>query len=154
MQATYEDLATKLYTAPTVMDSMRFSKPKLSRTDFTLDHYAGAVTYKADNFLHKNRDFVVAEHQQLLNVSSQAFVRGLFPSDGEAGGAGRSLSAYKFSSVGSQFKRQLGDLMDALHKMEPHYIRCIKPNSFNRPMAFENINVLHQVCWRLLTSDS
>lgn len=39
---------------------------------------------------------------------------------------------YKFSSVGSRFKRQLQDLMDALHTMEPHYIRCIKPNSFNR----------------------
>ena len=39
---------------------------------------------------------------------------------------------YKFSSVGSRFKRQLGELMEALHRMEPHYIRCIKPNSFNR----------------------
>lgn len=39
---------------------------------------------------------------------------------------------YKFSSVGSRFKRQLGELMVALHRMEPHYIRCIKPNSFNR----------------------
>lgn len=39
---------------------------------------------------------------------------------------------YKFSSVASRFKRQLADLMDALHRMEPHYIRCIKPNSRNR----------------------
>ena len=29
--------------------------------------------------------------------------------------------------------------------MEPHYIRCIKPNAVNRPMVFENMNVLHQV---------
>ena len=55
------------------------------------------------------------------------------------------MSSYKFSSVGSRFKKQLGDLMVALHTMEPHYIRCIKPNSFNRPMDFENMNVLHQV---------
>lgn len=39
---------------------------------------------------------------------------------------------YKFSSVGSRFKKQLQELMDALHQMEPHYIRCIKPNSHNR----------------------
>ena len=39
---------------------------------------------------------------------------------------------YKFASVASRFKRQLAELMDALHTMEPHYIRCIKPNSFNR----------------------
>jgi myosin heavy subunit len=39
---------------------------------------------------------------------------------------------YKFSSVASRFKKQLADLMEALHRMEPHYIRCIKPNSRNR----------------------
>lgn len=52
---------------------------------------------------------------------------------------------YKFSSVGSRFKRQLQDLMDALHKMEPHYIRCIKPNSFNRraPCMSKCLALLH-----------
>lgn len=41
LQATHEDYANKLYGAPSVADSKRFSKPKLSRTDFTIDHYAG-----------------------------------------------------------------------------------------------------------------
>ena len=45
---------------------------------------------------------------------------------------GKVGQGYKFASVGSRFKRQLGELMEALHAMEPHYIRCIKPNSFNR----------------------
>jgi Myosin head (motor domain) len=48
------------------------------------------------------------------------------------GGKAAIGQGYKFASVGSRFKRQLAELMDALHKMEPHYIRCIKPNSFNR----------------------
>lgn len=48
------------------------------------------------------------------------------------GKGGRIGQGYKFSSVASRFKRQLADLMDALHTMEPHYIRCIKPNSRNR----------------------
>lgn len=109
------------------------------------------MTYKTDNFLTKNRDFVVAEHQALLGASCQTFVRDLFPPDMDGGkgpggkGATQALTSYKFSSVGGRFKRQLADLMEALHRMEPHYIRCIKPNSFNRPMDFENINVLHQV---------
>lgn len=138
MQATNDDLAQKLYTAPTVKDSSRFSKPKLARTDFTIDHYAGAadavaltavainslsvfdcfqlccavagaVTYKTDNFLDKNRDFVVAEHQALLSASSQAFVHVLFPSEAESGSAsgGRAMQSYKFSSVGSRFKKQV-----------------------------------------------
>ena len=43
------------------------------------------VSYNTDNFLEKNRDFVVAEHQLLLEASSQDFVRTLFPPDPDAG---------------------------------------------------------------------
>lgn len=43
MQATTADYANKLYTTPTVANSSRFSKPKLSQTAFTIDHYAGEV---------------------------------------------------------------------------------------------------------------
>jgi myosin-5 len=45
----------------------------------------------------------------------------------------KRFAAFKFNSVGSQFKRQLGELMAQLGRMEPHYIRCIKPNSANAP---------------------
>lgn len=139
-QATHEDFANKLYGAPSVSDSKRFSKPKLSRTDFTIDHYAGAwqaaaawamvlvgsqatpaafrwqraavpcllhsrldmarlfctvpagaVTYRTDNFLAKNRDFVVAEHQALLGASDQDFVRQLFPPDADGPADGGAL---------------------------------------------------------------
>lgn len=48
------------------------------------------------------------------------------------GSRGKVGQGYKFSSVGSRFKKQLQELMDALHQMEPHYIRCIKPNSQNK----------------------
>lgn len=48
------------------------------------------------------------------------------------GSKGKVGQGYKFSSVGSRFKKQLQELMDALHQMEPHYIRCIKPNSLNK----------------------
>eukprot|EP00887_Chlorella_sp_A99_P006772 scaffold2.g6772.t1 len=144
--ASHEELASRLYTTPSIAGSVRFSKPKLSRTDFTVEHYAGAVTYRTDAFLDKNRDFVVAEHQALLGGSTQPFVAGLFPpdssADASAAGGGRApggaLSSYKFTSVASRFKRQLQGLMDALHHMEPHYIRCVKPNAASRPRAFDN----------------
>lgn len=57
----------------------------------------------------------------------------------------KNFKAFKFNSVGSQFKRQLSELMTQLHTMEPHYIRCIKPNSLNKPSIFENRNALHQL---------
>ena len=86
VQATNKDLATRLYGSAEVAGSGRFSKPKLSQTGFTIEHYAGPVTYKTDNFLAKNRDFVVAEHQALLQASQQGFVRALLPKEPDSNG--------------------------------------------------------------------
>ena len=47
--------------------------------------WAAQVSYETDNFLTKNRDFVVAEHQLLLEASSQVYVAELFPPDKDDG---------------------------------------------------------------------
>eukprot|EP00879_Flechtneria_rotunda_P010956 GHRR01011448.1.p1 GENE.GHRR01011448.1~~GHRR01011448.1.p1 ORF type:complete len:975 (+),score=342.76 GHRR01011448.1:784-3708(+) len=128
--STNKDLAEKLYNTPSVRGSARFNKPKLSQTAFTIQHYAGPVTYQTDNFLDKNKDFVVAEHQQLLEKSDRQFVRQLFPApepaadaaDGSAKGSAPH-TAIKLNSVGSQSVKQLGELMGQLHTMEPQYVR-------------------------------
>ncbi|GBG00632.1 myosin [Raphidocelis subcapitata] len=149
--STNKDLSEKLYASSICQASARFKRPKLSNTAFTIEHYAGPVSYQSDNFLEKNKDFVVAEHQSLLQASTRDFVRRLFPAEGDATSAdgaaapAKRFAAFKFNSVGSQFKRQLGELMTLLARMEPHYIRCIKPNSANAPALFENANVLHQL---------
>ena len=77
--------------------SARFSKPKLSQTEFTIAHYAGPVTYRTDNFLDKNKDFVVAEQQELLGNSAYAFVQALFPAD-TAAEDGKVCSVMPFGS--------------------------------------------------------
>eukprot|EP00210_Caulerpa_lentillifera_P009028 g8617.t1 len=148
--ATHEDLALKLYSNDDVKKHKRFEKPRRSNTAFTIDHYAGKVTYETDNFLQKNRDYIVAEHQDMLSNSSFEFTRALFPPDPveeskPAGRGGPMKAAFKFSSVGSNFKKQLADLMTSLHTMSPHYIRCIKPNSMNKALLFENAYNLHQL---------
>ena len=152
------------------------------------------VTYQTDSFLEKNRDYIVAEHCNLLSSSRCPFVSGLFTSLPEES----IRSSYKFSSVASRFKvsikrplpffysfeylylfhsqivhttktliiavliiflnssdsyvalllslkLQLQALMETLNSTEPHYIRCVKPNSANRPQLFENQSVLHQL---------
>lgn len=86
LQATHKDLANRLYASPEVTGSSRFSKPKLSQTGFSIEHYAGPVTYKTENFLAKNRDFVVAEHQALLQASTEGFVQLLFPREPDSNG--------------------------------------------------------------------
>ncbi|CDY66597.1 BnaCnng51610D, partial [Brassica napus] len=137
-KSTHETFAQKLYQ--TFKNSKRFTKPKLSRTSFAISHYAGEVTYQADLFLDKNKDYVVAEHQDLLIASSCTFVAGLFPRLAE-----ETSSKTKFSSIGSRFKLQLQSLMETLNSTEPHYIRCVKPNNVLKPAIFENLNVIQQL---------
>ncbi|XP_057959594.1 myosin-6-like isoform X2 [Malania oleifera] len=137
-RSTHETFAQKLYQ--TFMNHKRFSKPKLSRTDFTICHYAGDVTYQTELFLDKNKDYVVAEHQALLSASKCLFVSGLFPPLPE-----ESSKTSKFSSIGSRFKQQLQALLETLSATEPHYIRCVKPNNFLKPAIFENNDVLQQL---------
>ena len=57
------------------------------------------MTYQADQFLDKNKDYVVAEHQDLLTASKCSFVAGLFPPLPE-----ETSKSSKFSSIGSRFK--------------------------------------------------
>ncbi|KAL4200292.1 hypothetical protein AMTRI_Chr03g55660 [Amborella trichopoda] len=137
-KSTHETFAQKMYQ--TYKGHKRFSKPKLARTDFTINHYAGDVTYQADQFLDKNKDYVVAEHQALLNASTCPFVANLFPPSPE-----ESSKSSKFSSIGTRFKQQLQALMETLSTTEPHYIRCVKPNTVLKPGIFENFNVLNQL---------
>ncbi|KAK3220431.1 hypothetical protein Dsin_014401 [Dipteronia sinensis] len=137
-KSTHETFAQKLYQ--TFKNNKRFIKPKLSRTDFTISHYAGEVSYQANYFLDKNKDYVVAEHQALLTAAKCPFVAGLFPPLPE-----ESNKSSKFSSIGSRFKLQLQSLMETLSATEPHYIRCVKPNNVLKPAIFENSNVIQQL---------
>ncbi|KAJ6964197.1 myosin-12-like [Populus alba x Populus x berolinensis] len=137
-KSTHETFAQKMYQ--TYKAHKRFSKPKLARIDFTINHYAGDVTYQAEQFLDKNKDYVVAEHQALLDASRCPFVANLFPPLPE-----ETSKQSKFSSIGTRFKQQLQALMETLNTTEPHYIRCVKPNTVLKPEIFENINVLNQL---------
>ncbi|XP_020239201.1 myosin-11 isoform X1 [Cajanus cajan] len=137
-KSTHETFSNKLYQ--TFKNHKRFIKPKLSRTNFTISHYAGEVQYQSDQFLDKNKDYVVAEHQDLLSASKCSFVAGLFPPLPE-----ETSKSSKFSSIGSRFKLQLQQLMETLSSTEPHYIRCVKPNNLLKPAIFENANIMQQL---------
>jgi myosin-5 len=137
-KSTHETFSQKLYQ--TFQKHKRFVKPKLSRTDFTICHYAGEVLYQSDQFLDKNKDYVVAEHQELLSASKCSFISGLFPPLPE-----ETSKSSKFSSIGARFKQQLQALMETLNSTEPHYIRCVKPNNVLKPAIFENVNVMQQL---------
>jgi myosin-5 len=71
-------------------------------------------------------------------VSSTASSVGVGTSAG--GSRGKCLCITKdskYQTVGSEFRRQLNDLMSTISYTTPHYIRCIKPNSMNTHSNFQ-----------------
>ncbi|CAN1270668.1 XI-C [Linum perenne] len=137
-KSTHETFAQRLYQ--TFKDHKRFIKPKLARSEFTIVHYAGEVLYQSEQFLDKNKDYVVPEHQDLLSASECSFIQRLFPSLTE-----ETCKPSKFSSIGSRFKIQLQQLMEILNSTDPHFIRCVKPNNSLKPSIFENLHVMQQL---------
>ncbi|KAJ0411954.1 hypothetical protein ATCC90586_009911 [Pythium insidiosum] len=134
------------------------------QTHFVVAHYAGKVNYAIDGFLNKNRDSFCETAATLLATSSLPLVQGLSQSSGVAdtsssspsptppslshagGGSSRRLkSALAAVSVGTQFKQQLGELLETIRGTAPHYVRCIKPNDRNVCDAFSNARVVEQL---------
>ncbi|CAI7778822.1 unnamed protein product [Closterium sp. NIES-53] len=62
--STPETFCQTLYS--TLGKHKRFSKSKMSRSDFSVKHYAGKVKYQAEEFLVKNLDALVPEQEELL----------------------------------------------------------------------------------------
>eukprot|EP01132_Coremiostelium_polycephalum_P002883 gene2883-3584_t len=158
-KSTPQTLATKFYSKLTGVYS-KFEKPRFSNTAFTINHYAGKVTYETDQFLDKNKDFIIPEQILVLQKSQFPFIKILMshseklnPSPGGPGAATPSnrpsassqSSSMKFLSVGSQFSSSLATLMKTISTTTPHYIRCIKPNPDKLPQTFNKSDVIHQL---------
>merc|ERR1712088_330065 len=48
-------------------------------------------------------------------------------------------------TVSSVYLVQLGELMGTLHSTEPHFIRCIVPNTHKKPLEVEPPLIMHQL---------
>src|SRR4051794_11494489 len=60
-------------------------------------------------------------------------------------GAAQSSGTARPITAGASFKQQVSALMETLNKCQPHYIRCIKPNSVKKAGVFTDDLVMHQV---------
>ncbi|NWR96992.1 MYO15 protein, partial [Motacilla alba] len=111
-----------------------YIKPKLPLPEFTVQHYAGPVTYQVHKFLNKNRDQLRPEvldifSQSRLKVVSQIFqrVKAACGQRRELGGRGRGLRP-QASTLVSKFQQSLQDLTAKLRGSHAFFIRCITPN--------------------------
>ncbi|RLN91034.1 hypothetical protein BBJ28_00005231, partial [Nothophytophthora sp. Chile5] len=119
--------------------------PKVKRTQFIINHYAGSVTYETVGFMEKHRDTLQKDLLDLIQSSSIPLLPELFE-DAEAStdsGSGRGKMGPR--SLGSQFKTSLTQLMENITCTNSHYVRCIKPNSNKSPTEFNKHMIVEQL---------
>merc|ERR1712203_772849 len=124
-----------------------FAKPQ-SKTDknahFAIIHYAGIVSYNVTGWLEKNKDPVNdtvvdvlkrSENNVLLTVLWQDHPGQSAPPEETGGKKKKKKGGAK--TVSSVYLVQLAELMTTLHSTEPHFIRCIVPNTHKKPLEVE-----------------
>ena len=131
-----------------------FAKPQ-SKTDknahFAIIHYAGTVSYNVTGWLEKNKDPVNDTVVDILKKSANELMillwadhPGQTAPPEEAGGKKKKKKGGA-KTVSSVYLVQLADLMHTLHSTEPHFIRCIVPNTHKKPLEVEPPLIMHQL---------
>jgi len=124
--------------------------PKMGDPDahFAVIHYAATVSYNLTGWLEKNKDPLNDTIVEMMKNGSNAMLIQAFADhpgqpleapkdqDRKKKGGGKTVSSY--------FKGQLDDLMTTLYKTEPHFIRCVVPNTHKQPGGVESGLIMHQ----------
>jgi len=131
-----------------------FAKPQ-SKTDknahFAIIHYAGIVSYNVTGWIEKNKDPVNDSVVDVLKRGSNALMVYLWrdhPGQSAPPEEDKSKKKKKgggAKTVTSVYLVQLAELMTTLHSTEPHFIRCIVPNTHKQPGAVEPELIMHQL---------
>lgn len=142
------------------------------RAEFSIQHFAGEVSYCVDGFIEKNSDTVYDDLGELLMLSQSEFVQTLsrpFVDGATSGGGGGGVASHGIASrmpgargagasrgggnkkasstIASKFKQQLAELYDTLLSTAPHYVRCIKPNKLKKAQVFDAPMILNQLLY-------
>jgi len=129
-----------------------FAKPN-PRPDpdahFAIIHYAATVSYNLTGWLEKNKDPLNDTIVEMIKNGSNSLMIQCFadhpgqPTEAPKDDGGRKKKGGG-KTVSSYFKGQLDDLMTTLYKTEPHFIRCVVPNTHKIPGGVEPGLVMHQ----------
>merc|ERR1711981_1062248 len=150
-KATDKSLEDKIKTGH-LGKSAPMAKPQ-SKTDknahFAIIHYAGTVSYNVTGWLEKNKDPVNDTVVDILKRGSCELMKTVWadhpgqsapPDEGKKKkkkGGGKTVS--------SVYLVQLAELMGTLNQTEPHFIRCIVPNTHKKPLETECPLIMHQL---------
>merc|ERR1712106_988141 len=132
-----------------------FLKPQ-SKTDknahFGISHYAGVVSYNVTNWLEKNKDPVNDSVVEVIkSTSSCPLLVHLWrdhpgqPTTTQKEEGKKKKKGGGGKTVSSVYLVSLGELMTTLHMCEPHFVRCLVPNTHKKPGDVEPPLIMHQL---------
>lgn len=133
-------------------------EPSRFEQGFIVHHYAGRVEYRTDGWLEKNKDPLNDNVTRVLAASGEKYIASLFSDYGDApsivsshantfGMQSKKRMTKKgaFRTVGQRHKEQLASLMGQLQATQPHFVRCIVPNTMKKPGRVDVPLVLDQL---------
>jgi len=132
-----------------------FLKPQ-SKTDknahFAISHYAGIVSYNVTNWLEKNKDPVNDTVVEIFkSTSSIPLLPHLWrdhpgqPTTAPKEEGKKKKKGGGGKTVSSVYLVSLTELMNTLHSCEPHFVRCLVPNTHKKPGEVEPPLIMHQL---------
>jgi len=131
-----------------------FLKPQ-SKTDprahFAISHYAGIVSYNVTNWLEKNKDPVNDSVVEVIKSTSTIELLVWLWRDhpGQPTTVEKEERKKKKAgggkTVSSVYLVSLTDLMNTLYACEPHFVRCLVPNTHKKPGDVEPPLIMHQL---------
>ena len=145
---TYEDKvkAQHLGKSPCMVKAKSATDP---HAHFAIVHYAGTVSYNVTGWLEKNKDPVNDSVVDVLKRGTCELMKVLWldhpgqsapPDEGK-----KKKKKGGGKTVASVYLVQLAELMTTLNSTEPHFIRCIVPNTHKKPLETETPLIMHQL---------
>merc|ERR1711971_908413 len=145
---TYEDKvkAQHLGKSPSMAKAKSATDPN---AHFAIVHYAGTVSYNVTGWLDKNKDPVNDTVVDVLKRGTCSLMKTVWadhpgqsaPPDAEK----KKKKKGGGKTVASVYLVQLAELMATLNTTEPHFIRCIVPNTHKKPLETETPLIMHQL---------
>lgn len=131
-------------------------KSTFTRIEFGIHHYAGAVIYKAQDFVVRNTDTLPMDMQEAAKKCTNEIIAkhldnssssnlGKKKEEASRGPPRRAKSNLTADTVMTQFKNQLTNLMKGLNETQSRYVRCVKPNTQKRKLVMEHITTMEQL---------
>ena len=132
-------------------------EPSRFHQGFIIQHYAAKVEYHTDGWLEKNKDPLNDNLTKVLAASGEPYIATLFAEYADVpnplGGANnfftagrkRAIKKGAFRTVAQRHKEQLASLMGQLRATQPHFVRCIVPNTLKKPGRVDVPLVLDQL---------